>query len=85
MDDLKRQWMSDMKMDFEGDVMSLDDGPVGYAPYRMAWNGNQLHPVDCINVLHSLIGHDLNVELSPRSKPHLEYSLTDVFFNIYGV
>ena len=67
MDDLKRQWMSDMKMDFEGDVMSLDDGPVGYAPYRMAWNGNQLHPVDCINVLHSLIGDDLNVELSSRS------------------
>ena len=67
MDDLKRVWMSDVKADFEADVASLDDGPVGYMPYRMAWNDNQLHPVDCVSVLHALLSDDLNVELSARS------------------
>lgn len=67
LDDLRRQWMTDGMVDFEAALLEMDDGPTGYASYRLAWNGNQLHPNDCIAVLHSLFGDDLNVALSIKS------------------
>ena len=57
-------WLDQHKVDHEEKVRVLDNEPTGLVPYRFAWNGNQLHQADAVAVLKSLIGNDLDEELS---------------------
>ena len=63
-DDQRLIWVDQHKVDHEEKVRGLDNEPTGLVPYRFAWNGNQLHQADAVAVLKSLIGNDLDEELS---------------------
>ena len=60
-------WVDQHRVDHEAKVRDLDNAPSGLAPYRFAWNGNQLHQADAVAALKSLIGNDLDEELSLES------------------
>ena len=63
-DDQRLIWVDQLRVDHEDKVRLLENAPSGLVPYRFAWNGNQLHQADAVAVLKSLIGNDLDEELS---------------------
>ena len=68
-DDMRTSWQSDSKVDYYERLKTIPDGPAGYQPCRVAWNGNQLHPEDVIAAFKALLGNDLDEEMSKASCP----------------
>ena len=66
-EDQRLIWVDQQRVDHEAKVRDLDNAPSGLAPYRFAWNGNQLHQADAVAALKSLIGNDLDEALSLES------------------
>ena len=57
------------------------DGPAGFQPCKVTWNGNQLHPDDVIAALKSLLCNDLDEQMSKESCP---FGCTGVYRDAAG-
>ena len=80
-EDMRTSWLSDSKTDYEERLKTVPDGPSGFQPCRVAWNGNQLHPDDVIAAFKSLLGNDLDEVMSKASCP---FGCTGVYRDAAG-
>ena len=80
-EDMRTSWLRDCKAEYEEKLKAVPDGPAGYQPCKVAWNGNQLHPDDVIAVFKSLLGNDLDEVMSKASSP---FGCTGVYRDAAG-
>ena len=68
-EDMRTSWLSNYKAEYEEKVKDVPDGPARFQPCKVVWNGNQLHPDDVSAAFKSLLGNDLDEEMSKESCP----------------